>query len=236
MKSVIFDAGPIISITANNLLWLAEPLKNAFGGEFYIAPRVKYELVERPLLTKKYEFEALQVLEQIKKGVFSIVEKNKIAEKTDYLYDLANHCYTARNHYITLFHYGEVESLASAIVLESDAIVIDERSMRVLIEDAERLRKILCKKLHMQVSMDKANLRKLQKEIKKIRVIRSAELVAAAYELGLLDKYVLDIEKPRKTLLDSLLWGLKLSGCAIRTDDILKIIQEETKNERNIKS
>lgn len=234
MKSLVFDAGPVISLTANNLLWLAEPLKKAFGGEFYITPRVKYELVDRPLSTKKYEFEALQVMEQIKKGAFIIVETNEIREKTNYLLNLANRCYTAHNHYITIFHYGEVESLASAIVLNSDAIVIDERSMRVLIEDPARLRELLCKKLHTQINIDKANLRLIQKETKKIRVIRSAELAAAAYELGLLDRYLVDVEKPRKTLLDSILWGLKLNGCAIRTNDIVRIIQEETRKTKEI--
>ena len=54
MKSLVFDAGPIISLTMNNLLWLLDPLKVNFKGEFYIPMAVKGELVDRPLTTKKF--------------------------------------------------------------------------------------------------------------------------------------------------------------------------------------
>ena len=61
MKSLIFDAGPIISLATNNLLWILEPLKNKFDGKFYLTDAVKRELVDRPLETKKFKFEAIQV-------------------------------------------------------------------------------------------------------------------------------------------------------------------------------
>ena len=56
MKSLVFDAGPIITLTMNNLLWLLNPLKNNFKGEFYLSAAVKEELIDRPLQTKKYKF------------------------------------------------------------------------------------------------------------------------------------------------------------------------------------
>ena len=58
MKSIVFDTGPIISLTLNNLLWIIEPLHDRFGGEFYITKAVYKELIDRPLSTKKYKFEA----------------------------------------------------------------------------------------------------------------------------------------------------------------------------------
>ena len=36
MKSLVFDAGPVISLTTNNLLWLLDVLKGDYEGEFYI--------------------------------------------------------------------------------------------------------------------------------------------------------------------------------------------------------
>ena len=43
MRSIIFDTGPIISLVTNNMLWLLEPLKKQFKGEFYITKSVKKE-------------------------------------------------------------------------------------------------------------------------------------------------------------------------------------------------
>ena len=57
MKALVFDAGPIITLTMNNLLWLLEQLKSQFNGEFFICPAVRRELVDKPLQTKKYKFQ-----------------------------------------------------------------------------------------------------------------------------------------------------------------------------------
>lgn len=81
MKSLVFDTGPIISMTMNNLLWLLEPLKSKFNGEFYITESVRRELVDRPLQTKKFKFEALQVLKYISKDVLKVVSSNDIEKK-----------------------------------------------------------------------------------------------------------------------------------------------------------
>ena len=69
MRSIVFDTGPIISLTTNNLLWLLEPLKKKYKGHFHITSDVKRELIDRPLQTKKFKFEALQVMHIIKKGI-----------------------------------------------------------------------------------------------------------------------------------------------------------------------
>ena len=90
MKAMIFDAGPIISLTTNNLLWLLAPLKEKFGGEFYITENIRKELVEKPLKTKKFKFEALQVQDQIEKGVLKVIKNSKTKAKAEQLL-LAQH-------------------------------------------------------------------------------------------------------------------------------------------------
>ena len=62
MKCLVFDSGPIISLTTNNLLWILEPLKNKFKGRFVITEGVRKELIDKPLTTKKFKFEALHCL------------------------------------------------------------------------------------------------------------------------------------------------------------------------------
>ena len=55
MKSIVFDAGGIISLTINDLLWLLEPLKKRFKGDFYISKAIKKEIVDKPLTTNQLQ-------------------------------------------------------------------------------------------------------------------------------------------------------------------------------------
>ena len=49
------------------------------------------------------------------------------------------------------------------------------------------------------------------------------------YERGLLDSFITKISDARKNLLESVLWGLKLNGCAVSKDEIEQIMKIETK-------
>ena len=89
MKSLVFDAGPIISLASNNLLWLLRPLKKEFNGKFYITHYVKKEIVDRPLEIKRFKFEAIQVERMIDKGVLDIISNSIIQEETLKLLTLA---------------------------------------------------------------------------------------------------------------------------------------------------
>ena len=90
MKSIIFDTGPIISLATNNLLSVFKKLKESFNGEFYITTAVKKEVIERPLDSKRYKFEALQVLKQYQDGVFKLYDATQLKEKTEKLMFLAS--------------------------------------------------------------------------------------------------------------------------------------------------
>lgn len=229
-KNIIFDAGPVISLAINNLLFLLEPLRNQFNGDFIITPTVKKEIIDKPLSTKKFEFEALRINEQIKNNTIKIIESDSIQQRSKEILELANSCFKAKGNYIKIVHPGETEAIAAALELESEALVVDERITRYLIEKPEEISERLKKKLHTKVEVDKENLSKLRSIIKNIKVIRSVELSIAAYELGLLDKFIPEVKNPDKTLLHSILWALKLNGCAIGEDEIKEIIRIELAN------
>ncbi len=232
MKSLVFDAGPIISMTMNNLLWLLEPLQLKFAGLFYLSEAVRKELVDRPLMTKRFEFEALQVQQYITAGVLKVMGNEETKESALHLLSLANNCFQAKNHYINIVHFGEISTVASAKILKSSAVVVDERTTRELIERPEEVARVLSHKLHTNVEINRKNLSALKEELAGLRVIRSAELVTIAYELGLLDRYMRSGEERaihhlRRTLLDSVLWGVKLDGCSISEKEIQKILSIE---------
>ena len=147
MKAIIFDAGPVISLTLNNLLWLLDPLKKQFRGEFYITPGVYNELVNKPLLTKKYKFEALQILPYISRGILKLVSNDEIKLLTTQLLEKINKTFKANGNWITIVHLGEIESIATALHFDSKNIAIDERTSRKLIEDPDSIAHTLSKKI-----------------------------------------------------------------------------------------
>lgn len=229
MKSLVFDAGPVISLTMNNLLWILEPLKRKFNGKFYITESVRRELIDRPLETKKFKFEAIQVERLVEKGVLEIMDSNFIREKTPSLLNTANEIFKAHNNCIKIVHFAEMSVIAAAIESKSDAIVIDEKTTRFLIENPKMIVEILKKTLHTPITINENNLKQINLAVKDVKAIRSVELVAIAYEHGILDSFITKIPDARKNLLESLLWGVKLNGCAVSKEEIFQILRMEQK-------
>ena len=163
MKSLIFDAGPVISLAMNNLLWILEPLKKKFGGKFYITEAVRKEIVDRPLETKKFKFEAIQVERLIENGVLDIIDNDFIREKTPNLLNTANEIFKAYYNYINIVHYAEISVIAAAISLNADAVAIDEKTTRFLIENPKMIVEILKKTLHTPISISERKLKKINK-------------------------------------------------------------------------
>ncbi|MBI3033341.1 hypothetical protein HYY69_07740 [Candidatus Woesearchaeota archaeon] len=230
VRALVFDTGPIISLTINNLLWLLEPLKERFRGAFYITPHVYEELIDRPLETKRYKFEALQVLPIISRGIIDTISEPEMKQKTEYLLNLMNTCFYIDTIALTLVHFAEIETLACALITGAETVVIDERTARKFIEDPFSLQKTLEKKLQKKITMNTPCLQKVQQELKGLQVIRSFDLIMIAYELGLLDRYILDEEKNviknlDKAVLEGALWGVKLNGCSARDDEIEQAVR-----------
>src|SRR3989344_1375635 len=230
MRALVFDSSAVISIITNNLLSILTELKKYYHGEFYITNKVKEEIVDAPLRSRRFRLEALQLAHYIADKYIKIYERN-VEEKTNYLLTLANTIFIAKDNYISILQKGEVETLALAALIEAQAIVIDERTTRLLIEDPLKLKKLLENKLHTKVKLDKHNLNYFKKETKDIKVIRSSELMIMAFELGLFKEYehskLLIKDNFKRYLLEGILWGLRLKGCAISTEEINEALKIE---------
>ncbi|MDA1196686.1 MAG: hypothetical protein O2779_01850 [Nanoarchaeota archaeon] len=229
MRAIVFDSGPIISLTTNGLLGLLVELKSRYQGTFYIPDGVRNELITHPLQTRKFKFEALQILRLLESGQLVMSDPPGLRKKTMHLLDLANRILYARNHPLRVIQFAEMNALALAIETNAEALIVDERTTRMLIESPEELAKRMRKKLHTKVTIDKKALSEFQKHVEGIKVLRSIELVMIAYEKGLLDKFKLKVPKPNETLLSALLWTLKLHGAAISEQEIKEVIHLETK-------
>ncbi len=231
MKCIIFDTSTIISIVTNNMLPILTPLKKKYGGDFCMPLAVKAEIITRPLQSKKFKFEAMQVISKVADGTLRL-EEEPIGE-ADKILQISNGIFMAHDHYIQVLHSGEAAALALAKKVGADAIAIDERTTRLMIESPETVAKILGQKLHTRIKINKDNLKMFRKYIDGLTVIRSAEIGVIAYEMGLFDQYIppksakMGLENPKKDLLDAVLWGVKLRGCAIGSDEIDQILRSK---------
>jgi hypothetical protein len=226
---ILLDAGPVISLSTNNLLWLLEPLGKLAKRQFSIVGSVKREIVDRPLATRKFKFEALQVERLIEQGALKVIDKPELKCKALELLDLANTTFWVQKSPIRIVQLGEMETLAAAIAMETNRIVVDERITRSLLETPDQLKELMERRLHTKVHVDTGRLNEFNAHVRHVELIRSAELVTVAYEKGLLNQFLVNVPNPRKQLLESLLWGVKLNGCSISEQEIQQLVALELK-------
>ena len=224
MKNIVFDTGGIITLATNDLLWTLEKLKNKYNGDFCIPHSVKYELVDKPLGIKKFKLEAIMVNQLILDGVLDVHDPLNVDE----LLELVNNIFSSKGKNIHILDRAEVEAMSLVLRLKADAYVVDERTMRMLIEDPKSLHKLLERKLHIKIQIDNKKVKEFRQIVKGVKIIRSSELMLIAYELGLFN-HLISKEHDSSDLLDGLLWGLRLRGCGMSTDEINKIIKFESK-------
>ncbi len=221
MKSMVFDSSTIISLSLNNLLYLLPELKHRFNGQFFITNEVKKEIIDKPIQSKKFKLEALQIHQLILDNTLEIYGQ-QLEKQTQNLLNLINNLFKAENHFIKLVDPAEVESLALANLLKA-TYVVDERTIRMIIENPNELKNLFERKLHTKITINQENLKELKKEIN-VNIIRSSELGLVAYSLGILKNLVqkdhLTNYNLKHELVDGILWGLKLNGCAISQEEI----------------
>ncbi len=233
MKTIVFDSGPLISMTTNNLLSTLERLKEQYKGKFILPESVKNELVDDPLRTKKFMFEAMQIQRLISRGVFDVLADSETKQLTLELLRLANNCFAAKGKPIQIVHYGEMAAIAAAKLLDAEALAMDERITRELVEHPKHLAFMMEKRLHTPIKVFEQNIALLLNYTAKVKIIRSVELTTVGFELGLLDRFVeegedKEIPNVRKKLLESVLWGLKMNGCAVTSEEIDQITALES--------
>ena len=229
MKALVFDSSTLISIATNNLLWTLPLLKEKFGGEFYITESVKVELINVPLKSRRFKLEAMQLLSMIADGTIKIYKSSELENKANRVLGLINNIYSASGNYITIVQKAEVEALVLSAMLDC-VFAVDERTIRLFMEDYKSLHNVFSERLHTEIKVNESNLALIGREVHKVPIIRSVELMTMAYKLGLMQQYLDPRESKianidlKKTLLEGLLWGLRLRGCSVSTEEIDEIM------------
>jgi len=228
-KSLFFDAGPIITLVMSRLHWILPKLKEKFGGKFYITPAVKYELVDRPLNVKRYKLEALQVNKMICEGLLEVYT-NVPKSRATKLINLANSSFKLNGKNMDIMQAGEVESVVCALQENAAGVVMDERTLRLLIENNRKMKRLLESRFKKKVEVNNGKMDEFSSQFKGLKIIRSIELASVAYKMGLLDSYGKCIKNKQSNIVDAVLWATKFNGCAVtehEIDEIGRILLEK---------
>jgi hypothetical protein len=222
MKVIVFDAGTLITLSMNGLLYVLKNLKKNFNGHFLITEDVKKEVIDTPIKMKRFELEALRVKSLFNEGILELPDKigidNKIVREKGYeVMDMTNSFFKSHRKPLKILHIGESSSLALSKILNGkgieNVIAIDERTTRVLIEKPQNLKELLEKKMHTKIDIRERSF----DYFKDFRVIRSAEILYVAWKKDMIEL------KDGNIVLDALLYAAKFKGCAISSDEIEEI-------------
>jgi hypothetical protein len=227
MKSLFFDTGPIITLVMSRLSWILPHLKKQFGGEFYITPAVKFELIDRPLTMNRFKFEALQVMKLIRDGVLTVYT-DVLNDDVKRVSTIANNSFSIRGKTMDIIQKGEVESVICAKKTGS-AVVIDERTVRLFIEKSAGMKRLLKSRFRQNVQPNQQKIKEFTSYFKGLTIVRSIELVAVAYKMKLLDTYIPKGRNGKNILVDSVLWATKFNGCAVTNHEVEELMRHLTR-------
>lgn len=219
---LVCDSSSLISLTSSCLDSLLYFLKKEYGIRFLIPRYVEKESVTTPLSKglKEYAFSARKIKKAIKDGILEIVENNSQARMNEIL-NMSNNMLFVRGKPLRLVHAGEAEMLAIAADLGGSAVLMDERTTRMLIEAPFRMKEHLEEEFNVNIMFDRNAFTKFTEMTKGCEIVRSSELLILGYELGFMD----DFGGAKKEALEAALYKIKYSGCSISFDEINKFIR-----------
>ncbi|MDD5148739.1 MAG: hypothetical protein PHH08_04715 [Candidatus ainarchaeum sp.] len=221
---IVFDASSLISISQTCLANCLSSLGEKINAEFIISPAVFREIVSTPLGIRRFELNAVRLKGMVEKNSLKIVElspeSKDFAEKIS---SLANNSFFVHERPIKIMHSGELEALALMKQLDAEALAIDERTTRLLIENPGALRSSMEKRHQAPVKENKKNISEFRQVFSGCSIIRSSELVALAFETGAFSG---ELEKTRQAL-EAALYAVKFSGCSVSIEEIQEYCRKQ---------
>ena len=218
-KSIACDASSLISLADTCFLPALAELKAAQGAEFLITEGVKAECIDTPLRTRSHTLPAIRLQLALNDGVIRLVESGGVKKTAEDLIWTANNIFFAGGKPISIFHKGEAETIALAISLGLESVMIDERNARLIIEDPDMMGDRLEHELGISVRRNDKYIARLKSMTSRLKFFRSSELLAVAYERGYFKRF----RGLEREAVEAGLYGLKFAGCSISFDEIGEI-------------
>jgi hypothetical protein len=223
MTLIVVDSSTIISCAMNCLLWVFDELRG-MGHRFIVPTSVKDEVIDSGLRSQKFRFEAIRVMHHFVNGTFEIY-KGDLKKETSELLEYANSSFYIKNRQLKVLQDADAEVAALAIKERADAILTDERTLRMFVENPDAIKEFLQRKFHSAVRTDEDSLHRFAKYMASMPMVRSADLMVYAFENGVFGPTIercnaSGMKDCKKNIISGLLFALKYSGCAISFEEV----------------
>lgn len=214
---VVIDTGPMISLSTTCLMNVFREFVKYNDIELLVPTDVAMESVWNPITNKKFALNAARIKYAFSTNSFKVIKPTpEIAALKEKILYLANNSFYVQGKPLSLLQLGESEALAIAIVYGANALFIDERTTRSLIENPSRLKEVLEKRQNQEITMNQKNITAFREMFPNLKMFRSVDIIALSYEQDLFDH-----ELEHTTLeLEASLYATKFSGCAVSEKEI----------------
>jgi len=216
MKAVI-DTGTMITLSSTCLMNVFKEFVRFNKIELIVSSSVAEESVWKPITNKRFALNAARIKHAFNQKIVNVVAPTaEIEQMQQKILELGNSCFSTKQGPLKIIQSGEAEALALAHVYGAHALFIDERTTRSLIENPKRLKQTLERRQDAEIFVNDDNVSEFQEFFTGLRVFRSVDLIATAYEQDLFDG---ELEHGR-TELEAALFAAKFAGCAVSEAEI----------------
>ncbi|MEK6923624.1 MAG: hypothetical protein AABW54_00090 [Candidatus Micrarchaeota archaeon] len=218
MKSIIFDASTLISLSETCLISALYFLRDQISGKFYVTPAVQREIVSRPLGIRKLEFSAMRLNKLLDDRIIEVIATPNLQAETVRLLGLSNNLFYVNGSPLQLLQAGEAECVASFEGASITAMAADEKTVRQLIEAPLEFSKQIAGEYSGRVQVDDGNLALWRKATNHIKTIRSSELLAVAAGKGFFKDYGAASGEARTAAV----YALRNAGCSLSQSELVE--------------
>ncbi len=213
MNRIVCDSGPLISFSDTCLINVVSFLSKR-GVEFIIPKLVEKEIFFTPIKIHRYAFSAARLHKAVHDADLRLVTVNqRIVRQVE---DAANNVFSIREKPLKILHKGEIEALVAFKQYNCSALVVDEKTTRLLIEDPELLQDSISDEYGTEVSVNLKKLKEFNNLTKNIEILRASDLTAIAAKRGFFNSF----GKHSNEAFHSAIYALKYAGCSLSEKEV----------------
>jgi len=216
MALLVCDSSSLISLNESCLLASLDFLKRSSHSEFRIPPEVMRETVQRPLKIRRFEYSAIRLNHLLQEGIVKLCEFPDTRKLTEEFLALSNSLFSVQGRPLQLVQRGEAECLAVYARAGAAALLIDEKTTRLLIESPQTLLNKISGEYEDKIEVNQRALEEWRKKTSGIFVMRSSELLAIAVSKGFFKPY----RSLEREALHAALYAVRNAGCSVSEEEM----------------
>ena len=220
--TIVLDSSALISLSETCLFDVFRALNKKLGIEFIVSEGVVKESIETPSTIKRFQLSSERINKGLNEKWIQVKKMDQTALNLEQkLVSLCGKIFHSNGKFIQILHLGEAESLALLNQINARILCMDEKTTRMLVENPNDLKNLIQKRQGTTIQADANALNELNQILPKPIIIRSTELIALAYEEGLLNETVSNTLKAARASL----YAVKYAGCAVSEEEIENYIK-----------